>query len=217
MQHPERTTAARHGEGIKGRGPGCAPWGGDIGGGEKTGAGGWKAGRHDEAKRFGVSEWYGCSSSRVRIYIAAIYSIFIYIYYLYIYNINIISIYLIIYINIIPFSPFLCNTSVLYVKNNIYIYCKLLYINVLRVFPSLSLYLCRLWELNTPPPPGLPPHPPHPLFPLIFYFFYFSEVSHAAVLHFLLFSLLFPPYFRNRLFAHLFAFCHTFISFLCSY
>ena len=40
---------------------------------------GWKADRHDEAKRFGVSEWYGCSSSRVRIYIAAIYSIFIYI------------------------------------------------------------------------------------------------------------------------------------------
>nr|DAQ52372.1 MAG TPA: hypothetical protein [Caudoviricetes sp.] len=31
-------------------------------------------------------------------------------------------------------------------------------------------------------------------------------MSHAAVLHFLLFSLLFPPYFRNRLFAHLFAF-----------
>ena len=114
---------------------------------------GRQAGRHDEAKRFGVSEWCRCSSSRVRIYIAAIYSIFIYIYYLYIYNINIISIYLIIYINIIPFSPFLCNTSVLYVKNNIYIYCKLLYINVLRVFPSLSLYLCRLWELNTPPPP----------------------------------------------------------------
>lgn len=76
------------------------------------------------AKKFGVSEWYGCSSSRVRIYIAAIYSIFIYIYYLYIYNINIISIYLIIYINIIPFSPFLSNTSVLYVKNSIYISCK---------------------------------------------------------------------------------------------
>ena len=122
------------------------------GGGDRSKSG-RQAGRHDEAKRFGVSEWYGCSSSRVRIYIAAIYSIFIYIYYLYIYNINIISIYLIIYINIIPFSPFLCNTSVLYVKNNIYIYCKLLYINVLRVFPSLSLHLCRLWELNTPPPP----------------------------------------------------------------
>ena len=29
--HPERTTAARHGEGTKGRGRGCAPWG-DIGG-----------------------------------------------------------------------------------------------------------------------------------------------------------------------------------------
>ena len=58
----------------KGKGRGCAPWG-DIGGQEQE----WKAGRHDEAKRFGVSEWYGCSSSRVRIYIAAIYSIFIYI------------------------------------------------------------------------------------------------------------------------------------------
>ena len=79
VQHPERTTAARHGEGIKGRGRGCAPWG-DIGGGERRqGRGGRQAGRHDEAKRFGVSEWYGCSSSRVRIYIAAIYSIFIYI------------------------------------------------------------------------------------------------------------------------------------------
>ena len=40
---------------------------------------GRQAGRHDEAKRFGVSEWCRCSSSRVRIYIAAIYSIFIYI------------------------------------------------------------------------------------------------------------------------------------------
>ena len=75
---------------------------------------------------------------------------------------------------------------------------------------------CRLCELNTHPP-GLPPHPPHPPFPLIFYFFYFSEVSHAAVLHFLLFSLLFPPYFKSCLFARLFAFCRTFISFLCSY
>lgn len=168
------------------------------------------------AKRIGVSEWCGCSSSRARIYIAAIYSIFIYIYYLYIYNINIISIYLIIYINIIPFSPFLCNTSVLYVKNSIYIYCKLLYINVLRVFPFFILASLPPGSY-IPHPPGLPPHPPHPPFPLIFYFFYFSEVSHAAVLHFLLFSLLFPPYFKSRLFAHLFAFCHTFISFSCSY
>ena len=40
---------------------------------------GRQAGRHDEAKRFGVPEWCRCSSSRVRIYIAAIYSIFIYI------------------------------------------------------------------------------------------------------------------------------------------
>lgn len=64
------------------------------------------------------------AAPRACVYIAAIYSIFIYIYYLYIYNINIISIYLIIYINIIPFSPFSCNTSVLYVKNSIYIACK---------------------------------------------------------------------------------------------
>ena len=32
VQHPERTTAARHGEGTKGRGRGCAPWGGYRGG-----------------------------------------------------------------------------------------------------------------------------------------------------------------------------------------
>ena len=149
-QHPERTTA-RHGGRDKGKGARLRTVGGYRG--KDRSKSGRQAGRHDEAKRFGVSEWCRCSSSRVRIYIAAIYSIFIYIYYLYIYNINIISIYLIIYINIIPFSPFLCNTSVLYVKNNIYIYCKLLYINMLRVFPSLSLHLCRLWELNTPPPP----------------------------------------------------------------
>ena len=77
VQHPERTTAARYGEGTKGRGRGCAPWGGYRGGDRSKS--GRQAGRHDEAKRFGVSEWYGCSSSRVRIYIAAIYSIFIYI------------------------------------------------------------------------------------------------------------------------------------------
>ena len=47
--------------------------------GEDRSRSGRQAGRHDEAKRFGVSEWCGCSSSRVRIYIAAIYSIFIYI------------------------------------------------------------------------------------------------------------------------------------------
>ena len=35
VQHPERTTAARHEEGTKGRGGrGCAPWGGYIGGEE---------------------------------------------------------------------------------------------------------------------------------------------------------------------------------------
>ena len=47
--------------------------------GEDRSKSGRQPGRHDEAKRFGVSEWYRCSSSRVRIYIAAIYSIFIYI------------------------------------------------------------------------------------------------------------------------------------------
>lgn len=109
--HPERTTAAR-----------LRTVGGYKGGGEKAGA----EGRHDEAKKFGVAYWCRCGSSRVRIYILllAIYYIFIYIYYLYIYNINIISIYLIVYINIIPFSPFSCNTSVLYVKNSIYRACK---------------------------------------------------------------------------------------------
>ena len=75
--HPGRTTAARHGEGTKGRGRGCEPWGGYRG--EDRSKSGRQTGRHDEAKRFGVSEWCGCSSSRVRIYIAAIYSIFIYI------------------------------------------------------------------------------------------------------------------------------------------
>ena len=172
----------------KGKGRGCAPWG-DIGGGDRSKSG-RQAGRHDEAKRFGVSEWYGCSSSRVRIYIAAIYSIFIYIYYLYIYNINIISIYLIIYINIISFSTFLCNTSVLYVKNNIYIYCKLLYINVLRVFPSLSLYLCRLWELNTPPP-RTPTTPTTPTLSLNFLFFlFFGGVTRSSPSLFIIFIII---------------------------
>ena len=77
VQHPERTTAARHGEGTKGRGE-AAHRGGYRGGKDRSKSG-RQAGRHDEAKRFGVSEWCGCSSSRVRIYIAAIYSIFIYI------------------------------------------------------------------------------------------------------------------------------------------
>ena len=71
---------ARHGGRDKGKGARLRTvGGGDIGGGERRQEQGWKAGRHDEAKRFGVSEWCGCSSSRVRIYIAAIYSIFIYI------------------------------------------------------------------------------------------------------------------------------------------
>lgn len=93
-----------------GKGRGCAPWG-DIGGSKS----GRKAGRHDERKSSAWRSGMG-AAPRACVYIAAIYSIFIYIYYLYIYNINIISIYLIIYINIIPFSPFSCNTSVLYVK-----------------------------------------------------------------------------------------------------
>lgn len=69
--------------------------------------------RKSSACRIGVG-----AAPHACVYIAAIYSIFIYIYYLYIYNIYIISIYLIVYINIIPFSPFSCNTSVLYVKNS---------------------------------------------------------------------------------------------------
>ena len=56
VQHPERTTAARHGEGTKGRGE-AAHRGGDIRGGEDRSKSGRQAGRHDEAKRFGVSEW----------------------------------------------------------------------------------------------------------------------------------------------------------------
>ena len=76
--HPERTTAARYGGRDKGKGARPRTVGG-YRGERRQGRGGRQAGRHDEAKRFGVSEWYGCSSSRVRIYIAAIYSIFIYI------------------------------------------------------------------------------------------------------------------------------------------
>lgn len=68
--HPERTTAAR-----------LHTVGGDIGGGgERRQEQEWKAGRHDETKKFGVAYWCRCSSSRVRIYILlAIYYIFIYI------------------------------------------------------------------------------------------------------------------------------------------
>ena len=71
VQRPERTTAARHGGRDIGKGARLRTVGGDIGG-EKRQKQGRKAGRRDEAKTFGVSEWYGCSSSRVRIYIAAI-------------------------------------------------------------------------------------------------------------------------------------------------
>ena len=78
VQHPERTTAARYGGRDKGKGARLRTVGG-YRGGEDRSKSGRQTGRHDEAKRFGVSEWCGCSSSRVRIYIAAIYSIFIYI------------------------------------------------------------------------------------------------------------------------------------------
>ena len=55
--------------------------GGNIRGGERESGAGEEGRQARRAKKFGVSEWYGCSSSRVRIYIyiAAIYSIFIYI------------------------------------------------------------------------------------------------------------------------------------------
>lgn len=65
--HPERTTAAR-----------LRTVGGYRGGRRQEQE--WKAGRHDEVKKFGVAYWCRCSSSRVRIYILlAIYYIFIYI------------------------------------------------------------------------------------------------------------------------------------------
>lgn len=78
VQHPERTTAARHGGRDKGKGARLRTVGGGYRG-RKREAGAGEEGRHDEAKSFGVAEWWGCSSSRARIYIAAIYSIFIYI------------------------------------------------------------------------------------------------------------------------------------------
>lgn len=74
-----RGAASRAHNGGEARGKGqreggeAAHRGGDIGGEERgRSRRGRKEGRHDEAKTFGVSEWYGCSSSRVRIYIAAI-------------------------------------------------------------------------------------------------------------------------------------------------
>lgn len=113
----------------------------------------------------------------MRIYIAAIYSIFIYII-IYISIIYIISIYLIIYINIIPFSPFLCNTSVLYVKNSIYIYCKLLYINVLRVFSSLSFASLPPVGVKYPTP-RTPTAPTAPTLSLNFLFFFIFRRCHT--------------------------------------
>ena len=65
-QHPERTTAARHG-GKGYRGARLRTVGG-YRGGERRQEQEWKTGRHDEAKRFGVTEWCGCSSSRAYIY-----------------------------------------------------------------------------------------------------------------------------------------------------
>ena len=67
VQHPGRTTAAKHGGRDKGKGARLRTVGGNIRR-EDRGRGGRQAGRHDEAKRFGVSEWYGCSSSRAYIY-----------------------------------------------------------------------------------------------------------------------------------------------------
>ena len=43
--------------------------GGGYGGRERRQEQEWKAGRHDEAKKFGVAYWCRCSSSRVRVYI----------------------------------------------------------------------------------------------------------------------------------------------------
>ena len=115
---------AHNGGEVRGRDKGKGARLRTVGGyrGEGRSRGGRQTGttrRKCSACRSGVG-----AAPRACVYIAAIYSIFIYIYYLYIYNINIISIYLIIYINIIPFSPFLYNTSVLYVKNSIYIAYK---------------------------------------------------------------------------------------------
>ena len=53
VQHPERTTAARHGEGMKGRGRGCAPWGG-IGGKIGARVEGRQARRGEKVRRVGV-------------------------------------------------------------------------------------------------------------------------------------------------------------------
>lgn len=58
--HPERTTAARHGEGTKGRGRGCAPWeGGYKGGGKREAGAGEKErrARRGEKVRRGVVVW----------------------------------------------------------------------------------------------------------------------------------------------------------------
>lgn len=57
--HPERTTAARHGEGTKGRGRGCAPWGGYRGREEERQEQERKRGRHNggEKVRRGVVVW----------------------------------------------------------------------------------------------------------------------------------------------------------------
>ena len=54
--HRERTAAARHGEGIKGRGRGCAPWGGYRGRRKKarTGVEDRKARRGEKVRRVGV-------------------------------------------------------------------------------------------------------------------------------------------------------------------
>ena len=63
VQRPGHTTAARHGEGTKGRGE-AAHRGGDIGG--KTGVG--VEGRHDERKSSAWRSGVG-AAPRARVYI----------------------------------------------------------------------------------------------------------------------------------------------------
>ena len=61
-----------------GKGRGCTPWGGDIGGGRERQEQEIKRGRHDERKSSAWRSGMG-AAPRACVYIAAIYSIFIYI------------------------------------------------------------------------------------------------------------------------------------------
>ena len=57
VHRPERTTAARHGEGTKGRGRGCAPWGGGYRGRKREAGAGEeerKTQRGEKVRRVGV-------------------------------------------------------------------------------------------------------------------------------------------------------------------